>query len=95
MGNEDFIRLIKESVVYYSNATHKSEKPITNDDVYVVWMTKVLQNNKALAATTLADNMYYEITYNGDRQEAYVDAYVKEKNFVVDCRPEVPNGVNA
>ena len=43
----------------------------------------VLQNNKALASTTLFDGMYYEITHNGDKGEIYVDAYKKWENFVV------------
>lgn len=52
-------------------------------DVFVVWSCKTLQNHKALLSTTLSDGMYYEITYNGDKQEAYLDAYKKFKNRVV------------
>jgi hypothetical protein len=39
-----------------------------------------LQNNKALLSTTVPDGRYYEITYNGDKHEAYLDTYVKESN---------------
>ena len=39
-----------------------------------------LQNNKALLSTTLFDGMYYEVTYNGDKHEAYLDAYKKFEN---------------
>jgi hypothetical protein len=42
-----------------------------------------LQNNKALLSTNQPDGMYFEITYNGDKQEFYVDAYVKSENYVV------------
>jgi hypothetical protein len=42
-----------------------------------------LQNNKALLSTTLPDGMYYELTYNGDKQEIYVDAYKKVDNYTV------------
>ena len=42
-----------------------------------------MQNNKALASTTVSDGMYYEITYNGDKQETYIDVYKKWENFVV------------
>ncbi len=52
-------------------------------DVYVVWFSKTLQNWKALVSTTLSDGMYYEVTYNGDKQEAYIDAYKKFDNVVV------------
>lgn len=52
-------------------------------EVYVVWFAKVLQNWKALLSSTLPDGMYYEVTYNGDEQETYVDAYRKLINVVV------------
>jgi hypothetical protein len=52
-------------------------------DVYVVWFCKTLQNWKALVSTTLKDNMYYEVTYDGDGQRAYLDAYQKVHNLVV------------
>ena len=58
-------------------------KQITEDDVFVVWYCKSLQNHKALLSTTVSDSMYYEITHNGDKQETYVDAYKKWENFVV------------
>lgn len=52
-------------------------------DVYVVWFSKTLQNWKALVSSTLPDGMYYEVTYNGDRKETYIDAYKKFQNVVV------------
>ena len=54
------------------------------EDIYLVWISKVLQNNKALLSTTYPDTRYYEITYNGDKNEFYFDAYVKEINQVID-----------
>lgn len=53
------------------------------NEVYVVWSCKTLQNWKALLSTTLPDGMYYEVTYNGDKQEAYIDAYKKFDNVTV------------
>lgn len=52
-------------------------------DVYVVWFSKTLQNWKAMISTTLPDGMYYEVTYNGDKYETYIDAYKKFNNVVV------------
>lgn len=46
-------------------------------------MCKTLQNNKALVSTTLLDGMYYELTYNGDKGELYLDAYKKWQNMSV------------
>ena len=49
-------------------------------DVYVVWFCKTLQNWKCLLSTNLPDGMYYEVTFNGDKQELYLDAYKKFEN---------------
>ena len=51
--------------------------------VYLVWYCKTLQNFKALLSTSLCDGMYYEVTFNGDREEVYLDAYKKFENV---CR---------
>lgn len=49
-------------------------------DLYVVWFCKTLQNWKALLSTVFTDGMYYEVTYNGDEKEMYLDAYKKFQN---------------
>ena len=53
---------------------------IDPNEVYIVWMCKTLQNNKALLSTPISDGKYYEATYNGDKDELYLDTYVLEKN---------------
>lgn len=89
MGNTDFEELAKTAVVTYHNSraesTDKNGK-ITEDNVFTVWMVRVLQNNKALLSTNLPDGMYYEFTWNGDKQEGYLDAYKKWENVII--RPE-------
>lgn len=55
--------------------------------VYTVWKCKTLQNWKYLLASTLNDGMYYEMTYNGDKCEWYLDAYKKFENRVVPSLP--------
>lgn len=59
----------------------------TDDEIsfktYIVWKSKVLQNWKYLISTTLHDGMYYEVTYNGDKNEFYLDAYKKFENKVI------------
>ena len=52
-------------------------------EIYIVWKCKTLQNWKYLISTTLSDGMYYELTYNGDKQEWYLDAYKKIENRVL------------
>lgn len=64
---------------YVINHLDKSDT-VPNFDVYIVWYCKTLQNWKALLSTTLLDGMYYELTVNGDKDEAYLDAYKKWDN---------------
>lgn len=54
--------------------------PMPNFEVYTVWKAKVLQNWKFLLSSSLYDGMYYELTYNGDKKEWYLDAYKKFEN---------------
>lgn len=66
---------------YFNNNVEKTDnKKISIKDVYVVWLCKTLQNSKALLSTTISDGMYYEITYNGDKNEIYLDVYKKWEN---------------
>lgn len=58
------------------------EYNLTPEDVLVVWFAKTLQNWKALVITTLPDELYYEVTFNGDKNEIYIDTYVKVENRV-------------
>lgn len=58
-------------------------KAISYEDLRLVWFSKTLQNWKALVCTVRDDQMYFEVTYNGDKKEAYVDIYDKLKNVVV------------
>lgn len=82
-GSKEFIQFAKEQVVeYFNGKAEKTDKNgcITPDDVFVVWYCKTLQHHKALLSTTVSDGMYYEITFNGDKAEAYLDAYKKWEN---------------
>lgn len=69
---------------YFNNKVEKTDnKKINIKDVYVVWMCKILKNSKALLSTNVSDGMYYEITYNGDKNEIYFDAYKKWENVLI------------
>lgn len=82
MNDKEFIEICKEKVRDYANEhLDKTDNvQITIYNVFVVWQCKTLQNNKALLSTTLFDGMYYELTYNGDKKELYLDAYKKFEN---------------
>lgn len=86
MNNDVFEARCKEIVRDYFNSHADKSKSgcyIGLDDVYVVWMVRVLGNNKALLSTNVTDGMYYEITRNGQTGEFCVDAYKKWENFSV------------
>lgn len=82
----NYQKIAKEVVLNYTNKhIDKTDNvQITLDDVYIVWFCKTLQNWKALLSTTLPDSMYYEVTYNGDKKEIYLDAYKKFENQKID-----------
>ena len=85
MSNDAMLKRAKKLVVDYFNKHVEvtDNKKITEDDVFVVWFCKTLQNWKALVSTTISDGMYYEITHNGDKGETYIDAYKKWENVCV------------
>lgn len=85
MSNNEFEKLAKKHVLLYAqeHVDKTDDVTITEDDVFIVWSCKTLQNNKALLSTTLPDGMYYELTYNGDKDELYFDAYKKFQNICI------------
>lgn len=69
---------------YYNEHVEKTDnKKLTESEVFIVWFSKTLQNWEALISTTISDGMYYEVTYNGDKKETYLDAYKKWENVCV------------
>lgn len=90
MTNQEFIIRAKHLVADYTNEnldkiyiTKKTlaDLQILPSEVYVVWMAKTLQNSKALLSTNVSDGMYYELTYDGDKQKIYFDAYKNLQNI--------------
>ena len=56
----------------------------------LVWHCKALKNRKYVFGTPVA-RIIHEVTYNGEKDEWYVDRYVKEENSIV--LPKVPEGI--
>ena len=83
--NDVMMTKAKQLVVDYFNEhmDKTNGKPLTLENVFVVWFSKTLQNWKALVSTDVPDGMYYEITRNGDKNETYVDVYKKWENLCV------------
>lgn len=77
--DETVLRIVTEYIEQHLDKSYP--KPTFN--VFIVWKCKVLQNWKYLISSTLFDGMYYELTYNGDKREWYLDAYKKFENRVI------------
>ena len=82
MDNEAMLKKAKQLVVNYYNSRVEitDDFEISEENVFIVWFCKTLQNWKALVSTTVSDGMHYEVTYNGDKQETYLDVYKKWEN---------------
>lgn len=54
---------------------------VVPDHIHVVWHCKTLQHHKGLFMIITSNN-YFEVTYNGDTGEMYLDTYEKNSNEV-------------
>lgn len=77
----EYINKAKEFLIRYINMQLPSSKSFQGK-VLTVWFCKTLQNWKAIMITDLPDNIMYEITHNGDKNETYIDTYEKKSNYV-------------
>lgn len=82
-----FLELAIDNIreIYTNNGIDMSEHQI-----FIVWFSKTLKNGKALISTTVDDDKYFEVTYNGCTKEMYIDEYKKQNNTVINCN-EVEN----
>ena len=78
LTDDEFDYIVRKLVAAYTK--------VRPEDVYIVWRCKTLQNWKALAGEPVPDGMYFEITYNGNKDEVYFDAYRKVLNAPYDAR---------
>ena len=78
--DEKALSIVKEYALEHINSTVDD---LSKFCVFIVWKCKTLQNWKYLISTNLLDMRYYELTYNGDRSEWYLDVYDKIENRVI------------
>ena len=76
MDNDNFLKRAKKCVA-------DSVVELIEEDLYIVWFCKTLQNWKALISTDSINGLYWEVTHNGDKNETYVDMYTKTNNICV------------
>lgn len=67
---------------HFTHLAQFGDEGLALGDIYVVLFTYVLGSWKALVSTTEPDGRYYEVTYNRDKDETYVDEYKKQNNVV-------------
>ena len=85
-GMYHFLSICKKKLVEWYNEAFDNmsvyiQEKIDLSQVYVVWSCKTLRNYKALLSTAVSgDGIYVEFTYNGDKQELYMDVYHKLVN---------------
>ena len=51
-------------------------------DISIVWHAYILGYQKAILIDNGINNRLYEVTYNPDRDEMYLDEYEKKENMV-------------
>lgn len=75
-----FLKKAKLAVV---EVEYENGLRVRPDDLYIVWFAKVLGNWKALVSTDVVNGVYWEVTYNGNKHETYVDTYNKVSNTAI------------
>lgn len=89
MTHERFIELAKEKVRDYENErVDINFMNVQLEDIFIVWSCKTLQNSKALLSAKHKGAFYYEFTYDGDKEEVYMDVYKKVVNVPIDVKEE-------
>ena len=58
------------------------EEDVDTDDVQIVWFAHVLGNKKAILIANGPNNRIFEVTYNKDTDEMYIDCYEKAAKVI-------------
>lgn len=91
MDVDRFQKTAKQVVVQNFNEHRNPERSpaLTTDSVHIVWFAKVLGNWKAIVASPLARGLLWEVSFNGEKNEIYLDVYSKLNNV------KIPMGAKA
>lgn len=75
MDTNKFIKIAKDSIISFSTTDIS--------DIVMVWYNKTIQNHKAIFFV-LSKQDFYEVTYNGDKNEMYFDKYKKTNKITME-----------
>lgn len=82
MTSHQFQIAAKNAVIKVVEAAYEEQYAI--EDINITWFSYVLGNMKCLLIDSGKNNRYYEVTYNRDKNELYVDTYEKRINAKFD-----------
>lgn len=75
MGNKEFSEMCIKKVAQLLG--------YSEDELFIVWLCKILQNNKAVVSCIRPYPLYVECTYDGDTDELYINVYTKQLNTCI------------
>lgn len=84
-GEPNRIKTAKQVVADYFEE-HTGPK-VAVDDLYLVWFCKTLKNYKVMISTDVVNDIYFEVTFNGETNEIYLDVYTKQHNRAITMEP--------
>lgn len=75
-------RIDKARTLAYSVMKSMTDTPVDfkKDDVFIVWFSKTLHHWKSFVSAAYPNAPYIEVTYNGMKEETYLDVYKKIEN---------------
>ena len=81
MTSYEFEKIAKNAVIKIMKEKHDID--ITMDELDFVWFAHELGFKKCTLYAEKLGHYYPEITYNRDRDEMYVDIYLKQSNTCI------------
>ncbi len=82
MNSYNYEVICKNALIKALRENYNEE--LTIEELHLVWFAKALENYKCVIIDLKDNQRYYELTYNGNKNEIYLDIYNKEHNIVID-----------
>ena len=83
MTTNEFEKVAKKAVIDVMSSQHGIE--LTEPELQFVWFAHELGFKKCTFYAEKLGHYYPEVTYNRDRNELYVDVYLKQSNTRFNC----------